>query len=220
MITAQSIAPFPNNSFMFIEINPNNIDSRLIEQVVSVLKKGGVIIFPTDSVYALGCDLMNKKGLNELARLKGVKLNKVNFSIICHDLSNLSLYTKQVDRPTFKILKHHLPGPFTFILNASNDVPRMFDSNKKEIGIRIPNNEIALEIVRVLGNPIAATSLHNLDDEIQDYFSDPTQIYENYDDQVDIIIDGGYGQLEGSTVVNCTGDEPEIVRQGLGELQV
>lgn len=205
---------------MFIEINPNNIDSRLIEQVVSVLKKGGVIIFPTDSVYALGCDLMNKKGLNELARLKGVKLNKVNFSIICHDLSNLSLYTKQVDRPTFKILKHHLPGPFTFILNASNDVPRMFDSNKKEIGIRIPNNEIALEIVRVLGNPIAATSLHNLDDEIQDYFSDPTQIYENYDDQVDIIIDGGYGQLEGSTVVNCTGDEPEIVRQGLGELQV
>ncbi|MEN9301625.1 MAG: hypothetical protein RL264_54 [Bacteroidota bacterium] len=205
---------------MFIEINPNNIDNRLIEQVVSVLKKGGVIIFPTDSVYALGCDLMNKKGLNELARLKGVKLNKVNFSIICHDLSNLSLYTKQVDRPTFKILKHHLPGPFTFILNASNDVPRMFDSNKKEIGIRIPNNEIALEIVRVLGNPIAATSLHNLDDEIQDYFSDPTQIYENYDDQVDIIIDGGYGQLEGSTVVNCTGDEPEIVRQGLGELQL
>ena len=204
---------------MFIEINPYYIDDRIIKQAVEILRNGGVIIFPTDTVYALGCDLMNKKGLQELARLKGVKLNKVNFSIICSDLSNLSEYVKQIDRPTFKLLKHNLPGPFTFILPASNEIPRLFDTNKKEIGIRIPNNEITLAIVKALGNPIATTSLHNPDDEIQDYYADPVAIYEHYEDTVDMIIDGGFGHLEGSTGVDCTQGGFEIIRQGIGILE-
>ncbi|MCT4561705.1 MAG: L-threonylcarbamoyladenylate synthase [Crocinitomicaceae bacterium] len=207
---------------MLLEILENNIDSRLIKQAVEILKDGGILIFPTDTVYALGCDLRNKKALNNLAQMKGERLNKVNFSIICHDLSHLSDYVRQIDRPTFKLLKQNLPGPFTFILNANNDVPRMFDSKKKEIGIRIPNNKIALALVEALGNPIAATSLHNEEDEIMDYFVDPYQIFERYTDNpfVKMIIDGGHGRLEGSTVVNCTQDEFEIVRQGLGELEL
>jgi tRNA threonylcarbamoyl adenosine modification protein (Sua5/YciO/YrdC/YwlC family) len=204
---------------MFVEINPFNIDKRLIEQAVQCMKSGGIIIFPTDTVYALGCDLMNKKGLQELSKLKGGKLNKVNFSIICSDLSNLSEYVRQIDRPTFKLLKQYLPGPFTFILPASNEVSKIFDSNKKEIGIRIPDNNIALELVKALGNPIAATSLHNDEDEIMEYFSDPYLIYEKFDDQIAFIIDGGFGQLKGSTIVNCM-EEPFIVRQGLGEIHI
>ncbi len=205
---------------MLVEINPNNIDSRLIQQAVESLKKGGIIIFPTDTVYAMGCDLYNKKGLNELARLKNVKLNKANFSIICSDISNLSEYVKQIDRPIFKLLKQHLPGPFTFILTAANEIPKLFDSNKKEIGIRIPDNEIILEVVRQLGNPIATTSLHNEDDQIMDYFADPYTIYEKYDEEVDFIIDGGYGRLEAATVVDCTSGAPEIIREGAGQLIV
>lgn len=205
---------------MLVEINPDNIDKRLIQQAVDILKKGGVIIFPTDTVYSMGCDLFNKKGLNELANLKGLKLNKANFSIICHDLSNLSDYVKQIDRPIFKLLKQSLPGPFTFILTANNIVPKLFDSNKKEIGIRIPNNKILLQIVEELGNPIATTSLHNDEDGIQDYFADPYAIYERYDDTIAMIIDGGFGQLEASTVIDCTSGAPEIVRQGIGTIEL
>lgn len=205
---------------MIVEINPNNIDKRLIQQAVDILKKGGIIIFPTDTVYSMGCDLYNKKALNELARLKGVKLNKANFSIICHDLSNLSEYVKQIDRPIFKLLKQSLPGPFTFILNATNEIPRIFDTNKKEIGIRIPDNDIILQIVELLGNPIATTSLHNQDDEILEYFADPYAIYEHFDDDVDLIIDGGYGHLDASTIVDCTSGAPEVVRQGIGKLDL
>lgn len=202
---------------MIIEINQDNIDDRLIDQCVTSLRKGGIIIFPTDTVYAMGCDLMNKKALNALAKLKGIKLSKANFSIICHDLSNISDYVKHIDRPTFKLLKQSLPGPFTFIMNATNEVPRLFDSNKREIGIRVPDNKIILEIVKALGNPVATTSLHNDEDEIQEYFADPYAIYERYEDDVDIIIDGGPGNLNVSTVVNCT-DGIEIIRQGIGEL--
>ena len=205
---------------MFVEINPDNIDKRLVQQAVDILKKGGVIIFPTDTVYSMGCDLFNKKGLNELANLKGLKLNKANFSIICHDLSNLSDYVKQIDRPIFKLLKQSLPGPFTFILTANNIVPKLFDSNKKEIGIRIPDNKILLEIVELLGNPIATTSLHNDEDGIQDYFADPYAIYERYDDTIAMIIDGGNGRLEASTVIDCTSGAPEIVRQGIGTIEL
>ena len=205
---------------MIVEINPNNIDKRLIQQAVEILQKGGVIIFPTDTVYAMGCDLFNKKGLNNLARLKDIKLSKANFSIICSDLSNLSDYVKQIDRPTFKLLKNSLPGPFTFILTATNEVPKLFDSNKKEIGIRIPDNEIILEIVRALGNPVATTSLHNDEDQIMDYFADPYAIYEHYDDTVELIIDGGYGNLDASTVIDCTSGAPVIVRQGIGHLDL
>lgn len=204
---------------MIIEINPFNIDQRLIKQVVDTLKKGGIIIFPTDTVYSMGCDLYNKKALNELATLKGIKLKNANFSIICHDLSDISTYVKQIDRSTFKLLKQALPGPFTFILNATSDVPRLFESKKREIGIRIPNNAILLEIVRQLGNPIATTSLHNEEDTIQEYFADPSMIYERYDDKVELIIDGGIGNLDVSTVVDCT-NGAEIVRQGIGILEL
>lgn len=204
---------------MIIEINPENIDRRLIEDVVEVLKKGGIIIFPTDTVYSMGCDLFNKKALNELARLKDIKLSKANFSIICHDLSDISDYVKQIDRPTFKLLKQSLPGPFTFILNATNEVPRLFDSKKREIGIRIPNNAILIEIVKALGNPIATTSLHNEEDTIQDYFADPHMIYEKYENKVAMVIDGGIGSLDASTVVDCT-NGVEIVRQGIGILDL
>ena len=205
---------------MFVEINPFNIDQRLIQQAVDELKSGKIIIFPTDTVYALGCDLMNKKGLQELAKLKGAKLNKVNFSIICSDLSNLSDYTRQINRPTFKLLKQYLPGPYTFILPASNEVSKIFDSNKKEIGIRIPDNPISIELVKSLGNPIATASLHNDDDEILEYFADPYSIYEKFDDLVPFIIDGGYGHLQGSTVINCVEDKPFIVREGLGKINI
>jgi tRNA threonylcarbamoyl adenosine modification protein (Sua5/YciO/YrdC/YwlC family) len=205
---------------MLVEINPNNIDSRLIKQAVEVLKKGGVIIFPTDTVYSMGCDLFNKKALNNLAKLKDIKLSKAQFSIICHDLSHLSDYVKQIDRPIFKLLKQSLPGPFTFIMNATNEIPRLFDTNRKEIGIRIPDNNIILEIVKELGNPIATTSLHNQEDEIMDYFTDPYAIYERYDNDVEMIIDGGYGNIEASTIIDCTGSAPEIIRQGIGKLDV
>jgi tRNA threonylcarbamoyl adenosine modification protein (Sua5/YciO/YrdC/YwlC family) len=205
---------------MLVEINPSNIDNRLIDQAVEALKAGQIIIFPTDTVYAMGCDLYNKKALAELAKMKQVKLNKANFSIICHDLSNLSEYVKSIDRPTFKLLKQVLPGPFTFILNASNEIPKLFDTNKREIGIRIPDNKIVLTLVEALGNPIAVTSLHNDEDDIQDYFVDPYAIYERYEDDVAMIIDGGPGRLEASTIVDCTSGQADIIRQGIGDLGI
>lgn len=205
---------------MLIEINPNNQDSRLIDQVVESLKKGGIIIFPTDTVYGMGCDLYNKKALNKLAALKGIPLRKANFSIICSSLSSLSDYTKHVDRPTYKLLNKSLPGPFTFILQAANEIPRLFDTNKKEVGIRIPDNEILRLVVEALGNPLVSTSLHDDEDEILEYFIDPYEIYQRYDEKVDLIIDGGYGNLEVSTVVDCTGSQPEILRQGIGEIDL
>ena len=205
---------------MFVQINPKNIDQRSIDQAVKILKNGGIIIFPTDTVYSMGCDLRNKKALNNLAKLKGIKLNKASFSIICNDLSNLSEYVKHIDRPTFKLLKHSFPGPFTFILNATNEVTKIFDTNKKEIGIRIPDNNIILEIVASLGNPIATTSLHNDEDTFLDYFADPNAIFEKYEDSVDMIIDGGYGNLEASTVIDCTGNVAKILRQGIGKIDI
>lgn len=204
---------------MLIEINEHNIDQRSIDQVVEALQKGKIIIFPTDTVYAMGCDLRNKKALKQLAALKGIKLNKARFSIICSDLSHLSDYVRQMDRSTYKLLNRSLPGPFTFILNANNDVPKMFDNKRKEIGIRIPNNRIVLDIVERLGNPLATTSLHDDEDEILDYFVDPYEIYQRYDAKVEMIIDGGYGNLHASTVVDCTSDDPEIIRQGIGEVE-
>ena len=202
---------------MIIEINDQNIDSRLVDDVVQILKKGGLIVFPTDTVYSVGCDLYNKKALQKLARFKDVKLQKANFSLICFDLSDLSKYVKHIDRSTYKLLNKSLPGPFTFILNATNEIPRRFDSNKKEVGIRIPDNNIARAIVETLGNPMASTSLHN-EDEIKEYFSDPLAIYENHDMDFDLIIDGGPGNLDASTIIDCTSGDPEIVRQGRGEI--
>jgi tRNA threonylcarbamoyl adenosine modification protein (Sua5/YciO/YrdC/YwlC family) len=202
---------------MLLEINPENMNEKYIDRVVDVLKKGGIIIFPTDSVYAMGCDVYNKKSLDQLAKLKGIKLNKANFSIICHSHSDLSKYIKQLDRPTFKLLNEYLPGPFTFILTATNEIPKLFDSSRKEIGIRIPDNAIIQRIVEKLGNPIATTSLRD-DDSFLEYHNDPMEIYERYAEDVDLIIDGGYGKLEGTTVVDCTSGVPVIIRQGLGVL--
>tara|TARA_R110002072_G_scaffold302402_1_gene485095 strand:+ start:21468 stop:22079 length:612 start_codon:yes stop_codon:yes gene_type:complete len=202
---------------MLIEVNANNIDQRIIQQAVSILRQGGLIIFPTDTVYAIGCDLNNKKALNTLATYKGVKLKKANFSIICHDLSQISEYVKHIDRPTYKLLNKSLPGPFTFILTATSEIPRRFDTNRKEVGIRIPDNQIILEIVKELGNPIATSSLHDNEDEIKNYFIDPYIIYERFDDKVNLIIDGGPGRLDVSTVIDCT-DGVEILRQGIGRI--
>jgi len=173
-------------------------------------------------VYAMGCDLYNKKALNQLASMKGEKLNKVNFSILCHDLKHLSDYVKPIGRPTFKLLKQNTPGPFTFILNANNDVPKLFESKKKEIGIRIPANAIISAIIEELGRPIASTSLHDAEDTLLDYFTDPYEIYERFEgnNQIEMIIDGGHGRLEASTVVDCTQDEFKIVRQGLGQIDI
>lgn len=219
MITLLFLAKFIRKPIkMLIEIQEEYIDSRLIDQVVQSLEKGNLLIYPTDSVYAIGCDLYNKKALANLARFKNVKLSKAKFSIICSDLSHLSEYTKHIDRPAYKILNRNLPGPFTFILNATNEIPRLFDSNKKEIGIRIPDNKIIKAIVERLGRPLVSTSLHS-DDEIIDYFTDPYEIFERHEKDVDIIIDGGTGKLEASTVVDLTNGEPIIIRQGIGILE-
>jgi len=203
---------------MLLEINPENIDERYIARAVEILKKGGIIIFPTDTVYAMGCDLYNKKALEELARIKGVKLSKANFSIICTGMSDLSKYVKQIDRPIFKVLNSNLPGPFTFILQATNEIPRLFDTNRKEIGIRIPDNKIILKLTEALGNPIATTSLKEDKNAVVEYFNDPVEIYERYENSVSLIIDGGFGKLEASTIVDCTSGAPVIIRSGIGEL--
>lgn len=203
---------------MLIEIQEYNIDKRLIQQVVKALKQGEIIIYPTDTVYAMGCDLMNKKALENLARLKNMKLNKSKFSIICKDLSEVSNYVKQIDRSTFKLLKQCLPGPFTFILEATNDVPKLFDNKRKEIGIKIPDNSIVLALVEELGNPLVTTSLIDDEDELLEYFIDPYEIYQRFDDKVHTIIDGGLGKLEASTIVNCLGSSSTIIRQGAGIL--
>jgi tRNA threonylcarbamoyl adenosine modification protein (Sua5/YciO/YrdC/YwlC family) len=204
---------------MLIKLFETNPNERQIEKIAEVLKKGGVIIYPTDSVYGIGCDIHNPKAIERVARIKGVKPDKINFSIICQDLSHISDYTRPITNPTFKLMKKNLPGPFTFILNANNRVPNIFQSNKKTVGIRVPKNNIILEIIKELGSPLVNTSVHD-DDEIIEYTTDPELIYERYQKVVDMVIDGGFGQIIASTVVDCTGDEPEILRQGIGELLV
>ncbi|MFP5471260.1 MAG: L-threonylcarbamoyladenylate synthase [Bacteroidia bacterium] len=203
---------------MLLQIHPDNPDARKIKQVIDCLKNGGVIIYPTDTVYSIGCDLMNKRAIEKVARIKNIKPEKANFSIICHDVSSLGDYTKQFSRQVFKVMNKALPGPFTFILNASNKVPKLFDSNKKTIGIRIPNNNIAREIVRQLGNPIIATSVHD-DDEIIEYTTDPELIYEKYEKLVDMVVDGGYGNNIASTIIDCTNDEIEVIREGAESIE-
>lgn len=203
---------------MLIRIYPENPNPKAIEQVVDVLKKGGVIIYPTDTVYGLGCDITNHKAIEKVSRIKGVKPEKANFSFICYDLSHISDYIKPIDNSLFRMLKKALPGPFTFIFNASNHVPKLLSSNKKTVGIRVPDNNIAREIVRALGNPILSTSIRD-EDEIIEYSTDPELIYEKYKNMVDVVIDGGYGDNEASTVIDCTSPELEVVRAGKGTLE-
>lgn len=202
---------------MLIKIYPENPNPKAIEQIVEVLKKGGLIIYPTDTVYGLGCDITNQKAIEKICRIRGIKPEKANFSFICSDLRHISDYIKPIDTATFRVLKKALPGPFTFILNANNNVPKLLSSNKKTVGIRVPDNDIAREIVRQLGNPILSTSIRD-DDEVIEYSTDPELIHEKYEDTVDIVIDGGYGDNEASTVVDCTSGEFEVIREGKGDL--
>lgn len=201
-----------------LKIYPENPNPKAVKQVVEVLRRGGLIIYPTDTVYGLGCDITNHKALERIAQIKGVKLEKANFSFICHDLSNLSDYVKQIDTSTFKILKRALPGPYTFILPGAKTLPTSF-KKKKTVGIRIPDNPIALEIVKALGNPIVSTSIHD-EDEILEYTTDPELILEKWDKLVDMVIDGGYGGNEASTIVDLSEEEPLVVREGKGSLEI
>ncbi|MCV9387523.1 L-threonylcarbamoyladenylate synthase [Reichenbachiella ulvae] len=201
----------------FIKLYEENPDPRKISQVVDVLRKGGVIIYPTDTIYGMGCDIFNTRAIEKIKQLKGIKSKKVDFSFICYDLSHISEYTKSLETSTFKLMKKALPGPFTFILNSSNKVPKMLNASKKTIGIRVPNNNIPRDIVRELENPIITTSIHD-DDEILEYSTDPELILEKYDGRVDLIIDGGYGSNVASTVVDCTEGEALVVREGMGDL--
>ena len=202
----------------FIKLYEENPNPKQIKKAVDILKKGGLIIYPTDTVYGLGCDITNAKALEKIARIKGVKLEKANFSFICHDLSNLSDYVKQIDNSTFKILKRALPGPYTFILPGSKNLPSAF-KKKKTVGIRVPKNNIALDIVKELGNPIVSTSIHD-EDEIIEYTTDPELILEKWDKLVDLVIDGGYGDNEASTVIDFSEGDPIVIREGKGSLEI
>ncbi|MDD5570740.1 MAG: L-threonylcarbamoyladenylate synthase [Bacteroidales bacterium] len=202
---------------MFIKLYEENPETRQVRKIVECLQDGGIIIYPTDTVYGMGCDIFKRKAIERIAQIKGVRPEKANFSFICYDLSHISDYTWQLSTPMYKLLKKALPGPFTFILNASNKVPAIFESKKKTVGIRIPDNNIILSIVKELGNPILTTSIHD-EDEVIEYSTDPELIYEKYKDIVDIVIDGGYGSIVASTIVDCTKDEPILIRQGKGNL--
>lgn len=203
---------------MLLNIHPENPDEKRMSQVVDVLRNGGVIIYPTDTVYSIGCDLMNVKAVARVAQIKGLKPEKANFSLICYDLSHIAEYAR-IETADYKLMKKSLPGPFTFILNGSSKLPKLYKSNKKEVGIRVPDNNIARELVQRLGNPLIATSVHD-EDEVIEYTTDPELIHEKYRDLVDIVINGGYGHNEASTIVDLTSGEPEVVRQGLGILDL
>jgi len=201
-----------------IKIYEDKPSESAIKKVVAVLKDGGLVIYPTDTVYGLGCDITNSRALEKLAKIKGIKLEKANFSFVCSSLSNLSDYVKQIDTSTFKILKRALPGPYTFILPGNNDLPKEF-RKKKTVGIRVPANNIALQIVEMLGNPIVSTSIHD-EDEVIEYSTDPELIFEKWNNKVDLVIDGGYGDNVASTIIDLTGYEPEVIREGKGSLDV
>lgn len=202
----------------FIKIYEDKPSEAAIAKVVKVLRDGGLVIYPTDTVYGLGCDITNSRALERIAKIKGVKLEKAKFSFICHDLSNLSDYVKQIDTSTFKILKRALPGPYTFILPGNNNLPKEF-KKKTTVGIRVPENNITLEIVRQLGNPIVTTSIRDEDDVVE-YTTDPELIFEKWQNLVDMVIDGGYGDNVASTIIDLSGHEPEVIREGKGSLDI
>jgi len=202
---------------MLIRIYEENPNQRDILKVVEVLRNGGVIVYPTDTIYGIGCDITQPKAVERVARLKNLKPEKADFSFICHDLSHISDFSKPISNPVFKMMKKNLPGPFTFIIHANSQVPKMFKNRKKSVGVRVPDNNIIREIVRELGNPVMSTSVRD-EDEILEYTTDPELIEEKFGDLIDLVVDGGYGDNIPSTVVDCTGDVPEIIRQGKGEL--
>ncbi len=203
---------------MLLKIHPENPSNRQILRTCETLQKGGIIVYPTDSVYALGCDIYNYRAVSRIARLKGISTSKADFSFVFSDLSHLSDYTRVMDKRVFRLIKYHVPGPFTFILEARRNIPKLFQSKKKTVGIRIPDNKIALEIVRNLGHPIMTTSIHD-EKEPAEYITDPELIWESYKFKVDIVIDGGYGKNTPTTVIDCTSSEPELIRQGIGVIK-
>jgi tRNA threonylcarbamoyl adenosine modification protein (Sua5/YciO/YrdC/YwlC family) len=205
---------------VLLRISEKNISDSSIFQVAECLKNGGIIIYPTDTVYALGCDITQTRAIERICRLKGIKPEKSNFSFVCSDLSHLSEYTKAIPNHVFRIMKKALPGPYTFILEANNNVPKLLKQNKKTVGIRVPDNLICKEIIEELGNPLISTSLLNDQDDILEYFSDPTIIHQQYGDKVDLVVDGGFGNVYPSTVLDCSTDEIQVVREGLGSLEI
>ncbi len=200
---------------MMLNINPDNPQGRKIDQVVEILEKGGVMIYPTDTVYALGCDIFNPKAVERICRIRGLNPVKAMLSFMCNDISQVSEYTAQIDNQIFRMMKRNLPGPFTFVLKSNNRVPKLFRNRKQTVGVRIPDHNIVQALVNALGRPILTTSLKS-DDEILEYFTDPIDIYEDFKHQVDVVIDGGIGGNVGSTVVDCTDVEPVILREGAG----
>ena len=202
---------------MFLRIYSENPSYKEIKKVVNCLKNGGVIIYPTDTVYGIGCDVNNKKAMERVCRIKGLDIKKHNLSFVCYDLSHIAEFTTQLSTSTYKLMKKTLPGPYTFILKANSSIPKLFKNSKKEIGIRIPNNNITREIVKELGNPIATTSVKDKDMLIE-YSTDPELIYEHFNKLVDIVIDGGYGDAIPSTIIDCTNNTPEIIREGKGDI--
>lgn len=202
----------------FIKIYEDKPSEAAIKKVAEVLRNGGLVIYPTDTVYGIGCDITNSRALERLAKLKEIKLEKANFSFVCSSLSNLSDYVRQIDTATFKILKRALPGPYTFILPGNNDLPKEF-RKKKTVGIRVPDNNIVRQIVEVLGNPIVSSSIHD-EDEVIEYSTDPELIFEKWQNKVDLVIDGGYGENVPSTIIDLTGYEPVVVREGKGDVDV
>ena len=205
-------------SALLLQIHPNNPQLIQIRAAAEIIKKGGVVIYPTDTVYAIGCDIHNQKAVERVCRLKNIQPGKINLSFICQDLSHISEYTKALPTNVFKLMKKVLPGPYTFILNASNNVPNILNTKKKTIGIRIPDNKIIQLLIQELGNPILSTSIKN-EDEILEYTTDPEEIYERYKNLVDVVIDGGYGDNEASTILDCTSNEIEVLRVGKGSVE-
>lgn len=201
---------------MLLSVHPDNPEIRKIQQAVELIKKGGVVIFPTDTIYALGCDINSKTGIERTCKILGKKPEKANLSIICKDLSNLSEYAAPINGSIFKLIKKSLPGPYTFVLNSSRQVPKIFQNNKKTVGIRIPDNKVTRLLVEYLGNPLVSASVHS-EDEIAEYLTEPEEIYEKYKRQIDVFISSGAGDNEPSTVIDCTEDVPVLIRQGKGE---
>ncbi|MES2514783.1 MAG: L-threonylcarbamoyladenylate synthase [Bacteroidota bacterium] len=205
---------------MLLRLNYDNPHPKDVQFVIDCLKNDGVIIYPTDTVYSIGCDITRPKAIEKLCKLKNIKPEKANFSFVCSDLSHLSNFARPIPNSIFRIMKKALPGPYTFILEANNNVPKLLKQNKKTVGIRVPDNVICNTIIMALGNPIITTSLHNIDDEIMDYYTDPEVIHREYEHRVDMVIDGGFGNLYASTVIDCSQDEPMVLREGLGSLDI
>jgi tRNA threonylcarbamoyl adenosine modification protein (Sua5/YciO/YrdC/YwlC family) len=200
---------------MIIQIHPDNPQERYIQQIVQLLKKGGIVIYPTDTIYGIGCDIYNKEAIEKICRIKNIDPKKAHFSFLCSDLSNLSNFARNVSNPTFRILKRYLPGPYTFILQASREVPKMLKTKKDTVGIRIPDHNICQAIIATLGNPIMTTSLP-MEEDVE-YYTDPEIIHDKFENLVDIVIDGGIGGIKASTIIDCTDDEPILIREGLGK---